>query len=348
MHGVMKKLDMPMKMTVQPTGLERKPTLMPNRSHTKFFFKLLISTAILGFIFWKVPFGEIMRAIQTADIGLILMSLLLVPVMFTLNAAHTKVLADKQIMSLSLGQIIEINLTTIFYGLFLPGTIAGGVIKWYKFSESQGKKSEAFAVILFNRYYDTIILCVIGVMFCLLDNVARQNTYAISALVMTCLALGLCGLMGHTPKAIDYLQQMLPQLPFRADVIRRVLTKVTEAVKQFHNLTKTEFIKITLLIAAKHIIGIITFVLFALAVQIELSFVNLGWIRTSIMIFMMLPISVAGLGIREGGLIIMFQLYDVAPQQAIVFSLLLLGRNIIAGLVGGLLECRRIFRDRHV
>lgn len=309
----------------------------------KAILNVSISLAILSFIFWTVPLKAVVGSFQNADILFIAFSLALSPFVLFLNAAHTKVLTDKQGMALSVWKIIKINLISIFYGLFLPGMVSSGLIKWYKLAKSEQKRTEAFLVIVFNRFYDTVVLSVIGVLMWVLDPLARQNALLLMSMMALCFALFVAGLISHSANTIEYLYSQFRRLPVKIDFAQRITSKIVASVRQFHSLTTAELLKITGMIAIKHLIGITTFLLFAIAVQIDLPFASHGWIRTYIMLAMMLPISLAGLGVREGGMIVLLQLYGIPPQQALAFSFLLLGRSILLGLVGGIVESRLIF-----
>ena len=52
---------------------------------------------------------------------------------------------------------------------------------------------------------------------------------------------------------------------------------------------------------------------------------------------MVLPISMLGLGIREQGLELMLEPYDVLPERAVAIGLLWLACTILSGLIGGVL-----------
>jgi glycosyltransferase 2 family protein len=52
----------------------------------------------------------------------------------------------------------------------------------------------------------------------------------------------------------------------------------------------------------------------------------------------MLPLSFAGLGIREGTLVILFGQYGVKPDVSMALSFLFFSRNILTSLLGGLIE----------
>jgi len=83
---------------------------------------------------------------------------------------------------------------------------------------------------------------------------------------------------------------------------------------------------------------IYVFVLMALAVQIHLPIMVLGWVCTVITIVQMIPVSIAGLGVREAGLVLILQGYGIPAPQALSLSLTMFGVMVIIGLVGGLLE----------
>jgi len=83
--------------------------------------------------------------------------------------------------------------------------------------------------------------------------------------------------------------------------------------------------------------------LLALSIGLNLSFLDLGWIRSFIVIITMLPISFSGIGVREASLIVLLQPYSVSSSDAVALSFLLLGKIILFGTIGALLEARDIY-----
>ncbi len=73
---------------------------------------------------------------------------------------------------------------------------------------------------------------------------------------------------------------------------------------------------------------------------------NLGWVRTVLVVVLMLPISWSGFGVREGSLILLLRPYGVLPEAAVGLSLLIFFRGALRALVGGLVETRSQFRSR--
>ncbi len=114
--------------------------------------KLSITSGILNYIFTIILLSVVIASIISAKLSYIIIALLIVAFTIYIEAYQMKLLTDKQGTSLSTRQIIEINLTTRFYGLFLPG-LAGGAIRWYKLSRPDNKSAEALALsfLLFAR-----------------------------------------------------------------------------------------------------------------------------------------------------------------------------------------------------
>jgi hypothetical protein len=85
----------------------------------------------------------------------------------------------------------------------------------------------------------------------------------------------------------------------------------------------------------------------AQALDLETGLVSMGWIRSCILIPTILPVTVAGLGLREGASILLLGLFGVSEDRALAFGLLIFAVTALAvGMVGGLLESWRWLAPR--
>lgn len=60
--------------------------------------------------------------------------------------------------------------------------------------------------------------------------------------------------------------------------------------------------------------------------------------RSLVVIIQMVPVSIAGLGVREISLVFLMRDYGVPPVQAVSLSLLVFSLTVVGGMMGGLLE----------
>jgi uncharacterized protein (TIRG00374 family) len=307
--------------------------------------RLSITSGILFYLFTAIPFSEVIKSIALVKVSYIIIALLIMAFTIYLEAYRMKILTDKQGILLSTNQVIDINLITNFYGLFLPGSLAGGAIRWHKLSRPHNKWMEAFTSIAFNRLTGTIVLVKVGILFWVLDAKSRSN-YVIGSILFAILSgLIITYFLVFDEKLSCFFQRYTRKinLTLVPGIIRRKISKLLISTGQYHNLSRSLLLYIFGLSLTSHLLGILTFYLFALSLGINVSFVNIGWVRSFILIVTMLPVSFAGLGVREGTLIFLLQPYGVSTTDAVALSFIILARTLLLGGIGGLFEARNIF-----
>jgi hypothetical protein len=306
--------------------------------------KLSITSGILYYIFTIIPFSEVIKSITSAKLSYIVIALSIMAFMAYTEAYRMKILTDKQGMSLSIRQIIEINLATRFYGLFLPG-LASGAIRWYKLSRPDNKSAEALAFMAFSRLIDTIVLVMLGILFWALDITSRSN-YIIGLSLLTILSgLLITHFLVFNGEVSCFLWKRLGQINLSVipEMMRSKISKLLISTSEYHSLSRSLLIYISGLSLTRHLLGIFAFYLFALSLGINLSIINVGWVRSFILIIAMLPVSFAGLGVREGTLIFLLKPYGVPATDAVALSFLIFARALLGVGIGGLFEARKVF-----
>jgi uncharacterized membrane protein YbhN (UPF0104 family) len=97
---------------------------------------------------------------------------------------------------------------------------------------------------------------------------------------------------------------------------------------------------------ARHLLGIVSFMLVALSLDLHISFMTIGWIRVVMHALLMLPISMAGIGVREGSLVVLLQEYAVSPNDAVALAFLLFIVQLLSTSTGGLFEVKNLLGSR--
>ena len=87
----------------------------------------------------------------------------------------------------------------------------------------------------------------------------------------------------------------------------------------------------------------------ASSLQVDISWMSGIWISAAVYAAVLLPISIAGLGVREITLVKSFALLGFAPRTAVAVSVLLFLDQLVSALIGGLLQISSIIvRTRRV
>jgi uncharacterized membrane protein YbhN (UPF0104 family) len=241
-----------------------------------------------------------------------------------------------------LREVLRINLTSSFYGLVLPGFLSTGVLRWYRLNRTGSSGAHTFAVLLLNRLIETTIVLSTALVFWLVEG--RPGDERVMVPLFAALNLGLGGvyLIGFNRATAEWFRAFL--LGRRAAMVpasvNRPLLAVVDAIRDLgHPLARSRAQVIGLSLVT-HLLGILLLVFFARGLDILLSFSAAGYTRSMLLLAGMLPLSIGGFGVREGGMILLLRPYGVTPDRAVALAFLLLGRDLIGICAGGWLELR--------
>ena len=308
--------------------------------------RFLIAFAILYFVFSRIPLPEVISTLTSTKLKYLIFASIVTMTSQLIAAYRLKLFTSVQGISLTPLHVFEINLATTFYRLFLPGgNLAGGVIRFFKLASHNKKGMEALASLAYDRIVATIALCIVGISFWYIHfpsdsaYLALSMTFLLSGLVLFNIIL----FYERTTTFATNITEVL-HLAFFSSVVERF----SEIVKRFKSFSPGSIIFIFALSIISQLLGVLVYYLLARSMDIEISFLAMGWIRSVVVLITMIPISIAGLGLREGALIILLRSYGIRDGDALALSLLIFSITLLlVGLIGGLLEARELFHPRY-
>jgi uncharacterized membrane protein YbhN (UPF0104 family) len=124
--------------------------------------------------------------------------------------------------------------------------------------------------------------------------------------------------------------------------LQRILRKQLSAIGRFRQLPRRSILAVSIISCLEHLTGIFLILFLAHAVSAELTFVQIGWLRSAVVLVQLLPVSFSGLGVREGAIVLLLQPYGIEGALAVSLSLLLFGKNLFIGAIGGFLEVQSL------
>jgi glycosyltransferase 2 family protein len=310
--------------------------------------RIVVSSAILALLFSFIPFGDVVAALRGADPLFVLLAFGLVPVTTAMSAAQLKVLTDQQGMPLSFSEIVQINLATHFYGIFVPGYLAGGLYRWHRMAQPANQPAQAFAAIAYNRWLETAVILVLGLVFWTLGPPPGAAAGVTPVFIIAMAALALAYLMLFDPRLAAPLRARVGVGRAAPDAgrFRRAAVRALDATGSFGGMSARHTGLAVGLCVLRHLLGVVTFVWFAAAIGVELPFATAGWVQSALLLALMLPIAYAGLGVREAGLVVFLGLFGVDSHDALAISFLLLARTLLGAGMGGIVEAVRAWRPR--
>ncbi len=301
-------------------------------------------------MFWIVPIEQVIQALLSADPLLVAAGMALGFVSIFLRSAEMEPLIRAQGIQHGSISILKINLAVKFYTQFLPTSLIASGIRWYRLSQPGAKGAEALAALAFIRLLETFLNMAIGLSFWLLSGHRTLQANALwLALFLLAIVLLWIVITRYSQAGYDWFKRHSGNLTYRPTFwpITRRLEKLLAAVSAYAHMPLPDLFGAVMAGTASMFVGIASGVVLGFSVGIPLSFLQLGWILALITLTTQLPFNIAGgLGFREVTLVAILATFGVSAEVSLALSFLILLRQLLISLLGGLVELNQVIRSR--
>ena len=321
---------------------------MPLKKWQSTTLRLLGSAVLLAAIFWFIPFSEVIGALKDIKLGYVGAALVLMLSTAWLDALALWLPLHKVGVPGSKWTVFEVKMITRFYAQFLPSELMASALKLHRLAAPTRQWGEVTAALAFTRVVSALMLVLLGLVLWLIEMPTGPGRLV--GYVLVGMAVGLLG-MHFMIKSV--IATRSAKRLFAMPGLTWVKGKFFDKVRSLAQTTVTSYrlfgntiYPVVFLALVRHLMGIISFTLVALSLDLHISLLAVGWIRVVMYALLMLPISIAGIGVREGSLIILLPEYGVAPNDAVALSFLLFVVTLVSTSAGGLLEIKNLLGPR--
>ncbi len=302
---------------------------------------LIVQIAVTVTVLWLVfrdpqRRAEMAAALGRADPWWMLAGLIVGGITYLAGAVRFGILLRVQGVTLRWTRVFGIFFVGLFFNLFALGATGGDVAKiFYVVREEAERKTAAGFTVLMDRIVGLVALIVIAAgsiifRYAWLTQTPQSKTLVATVLVVLGASVGFIGLAAFL--ALTGLVERLPAwLPFRAKIIELV-----NMFKTFARDPGTLLAAVALSFVA-HFAMFFTFYAAGRSLGAGVSFLDICGVMPLVNTIIALPISVSGVGVREG----LFQsllgdLCGVAPSVAVPIAVLGFLIGVVYCLIGGL------------
>mgnify|MGYP001589422881 FL=1 len=214
----------------------------------------------------------------------------------------------------------------VFFNLCLPSSIGGDVVKAYRLSNTNRGRLLAGCTILADRLAGVSALGVLAgsAILSLNLNLSPASTIAVAAILFASVLLGFRLTIGN----LDHFLNLLPA----THKIRQFLAQLLPYQMRPSLMGRAVAWSLIVQIGAS-----VSVALMARGIGVTLGLGIWFSVVPLIALAIVLPISINGVGIREGGMALLLSRWGVAGEQAVAIGLLWFLTTIGTGLIGGLL-----------
>jgi uncharacterized protein (TIRG00374 family) len=296
---------------------------------------LAIAAGLTGYLLWISHPADIGRAALGASPAWLLAACTLVLLDRTLMAWRWLVLLRPLTAGQRppLGAVMRVFFVSTFVGTFLPASVGGDVVRAYSLSRHDVPTSAAVASVVMDRALGVVSILLLGVAgLVLLSAPVPRGVYVV--LATGGVASAILALVIFSDTIASLTSRVIDRLPTHG--LRRIVRSLLEAVRAYrhHHAALANVLASSVLVQALRVMqawclgrGI------GIDAGPGLYFVTIP----VILLIMLLPVTVNGLGTSQAAFLWTFGAAGVARSDAFALSILFVALGIVGNLPGGLL-----------
>jgi glycosyltransferase 2 family protein len=301
--------------------------------------KIGASLLLLAVVLAKVDVPALYRTLSGSHPYYLLLATLASFAVWLVNAYKWQVLLSSPGSHLSYRELLRLTFIGIFYNFLVPGQVGGEVVKGVSLARMGVSKMAAAVSVIADRVTGLLALFVLGVVGAALSPaVTGEHPELMPWLVGLALAFGVASVVlvtGRGQAALLAVGRAL-RMP-----VGRGQEQVSVQVRGVSSL----WLPLVLSFAFQAVVVYINLLL-CVALGIQAGYVQLMWVVAVVSLLQSLPISVAGIGVREGAYVYLLQLQGVPAESALALSLTVFAIQVLIAGAGGLWQLSSLLRNK--
>jgi len=302
--------------------------------------KIEVSLLLIIVILRSVDMNKLWEVLRQASPWFLLAAVAVSMAGVVLRAYRWQILLHDQGVNASMRELTVLWFVSFLFTNLLPTGIGGDAIKMYELSQSSERGAEAVSSVLVDRFMGLFSLQAIGLVALIFSwRIVPAQIVALTVVVFG--ASLLAAWVVSYRRLWDWMARHVPLFD-RLLAIKQVRSLV-DSLQSYSPSALLRAFTVGLVFNG-FLIGMNVLIGAALRMNVPLLFYMVSVPLTSAVLI--LPISFAGLGVREGTYWFLFSQVGVAKEVAITLSLLVYALGTMApGIVGGVLYILRGARE---
>lgn len=277
-----------------------------------------VSVAILIYLFRKIDFVEVWQLFKHVHVEYLIIALGLYLVGQVFCVYRWKLVASLMGFHNSFGEFFTYYFIGMFFNLFLPTAIGGDVGKCYYLAKGNKKVLRAVVSVLADRGAGLVVLVMIaGISLILVNGISLPSSLPAGILV------------GNMAIVIGLVTPL-----FAGKYLSRLGEKVSLLLTYWKQ--PVPLIKAIGISFVFHAMIIMIHVLIGMSLEMTIPWKFYLFVVPLVVTVTMLPVSLSGIGLREGAYVFFLAFVNVPKTEALTFAFGWFTIMIMASLAGGI------------
>lgn len=295
--------------------------------------KALFGLLLVVLIVWRLDLRDLGLAIERYRWPWLLGALALTAASWPVAAWRWKLFARR----FPFGRLLGLTLIGLFYSVVLPGQLAGELVKAWRLAKGQTDAERLAATVLIDRVIGLVSLLVVALAGVVAS--ARHLPAGLLPLFVVLIVVCVCGIFALNVAAFrNFARRIAGWL--ESTRLRRLghsLQRAIDAWREFGRSPALLAVNLVLGVAFQ-LLAVALFALLADNLAIHLPVADWAWIFGVVSLAVLIPVSVGGIGLREGALVGCLGFFGIPPEDALALSVGIFAVTLSGAAVGGVLE----------
>jgi uncharacterized protein (TIRG00374 family) len=282
----------------------------------KFILKLAVSLGFLGWVIFRVDWGEVWFYVTKVKIWQLFLYLAVVLLGMLISAYKWRILTRYKNFHLSLFDHFKFYFIGSFINNFMPSFIGGDTYRAYQLGHPEKKYAEAASTVLMDRITGFIGAAIFGLVFALLNyRVVIQHNLLILFYALLILSF-FADIIIAKARDIQFLRDLVVKIV--PEKIIGFMRELGEYNKSSHTVVRA--VALGGLFSAVGV-ALANYILFW-ALGIEVGLLNYMSVIFLITVVSALPVSINNIGLKEWAYITFFALFGINSAQVATVAIL--------------------------
>lgn len=296
--------------------------------------RLAVSATLIGLLLWKYPISleAVTNTFRSLDLALLILILALLFNQYVISCIKWGAILRSHGIRLPLAALIRSYMMGTFFSSFLPSSYMGDIVRIADVGRATGRSYESASAVVLERLSGLAALAFVGCLASFHIG-GRFDEPVFTFLSLVFLAIVVILVAVFIPGVLELAEAVVRRVP--VGILRRAFEKVAGAALHYRNRPRL-LARVLLWSFAFQIMAYTIFYLYGRAVDIAIPYFYCFAFVPVVYLLEALPISIAGIGLREGGLIYFLQKVGYGASEAISLSILVVSCRYSMSLSGGL------------
>lgn len=294
------------------------------RRRSGLLLRILVSVLLLGAVLWYVDAGELARTVRDGDWGWFVAAVALMAVASVVGGVRWRVLLEGAQIRVSRLRASRVFAASVVLNNVLPTSVGGDALRAWLVGKDSGRLLGAAAATIVDKVTALLCLFVLGWVALAVDaGSVPSSVIGVFAWVTA----GLVAALAVAALAAAGVRPVLHRLP---DGVAVMIREARTTLRGWAGSAKLVASLVGLGMAYQAL-AVLALIAVGKTVGVELSFSLAAVSASIVLVAMLIPVSIGGLGVREGGFVLLLAQADVDAAQATLISLLGAGAVVLAG-----------------